>query len=136
MYVKNVTLVVVELVRPLESVAVTVMDLDPALNTLDVKGEPDPEKAPDIVYDDMDAPDPGEAEDVTFIAEYPPTYSPLLLIHAFVLTGASVTVGAVGFILVGTTIVALYVAVPIVVLPDLVVSVNVTVPDVLLGSLA
>ena len=52
------------------------------------------------------------------------------------LTGASVTVGAVGFILVGTTIVALYVAVPIVVLPDLVVSVNVTVPDVLEGSFA
>lgn len=128
------TLVVVELVRPLESVAVTVIDLAPAVNTADVKGEPDPEKAPDIVYDDMDAPDPGEAEDVTFTAEYPPTYKPLELIHAFVLTGASVTVGAVGLMDVGTTIVALYVAVPIVVLPDLVVSVRVTVPDVLEGS--
>ena len=69
MYVKNVTLVVVELVRPLESVAVTVMDLDPAVSTADVKGEPDPEKAPDIVYDEIVAPDPGEAEDVTFTAE-------------------------------------------------------------------
>ena len=97
---------------------------------------PDPEKAPDIVYDDMDAPDPAVAEDVTLTAEYPPTYKPLELIHAFVLTGASVTVGAVGLIDVGTTIVALYVAVPIVVLPDLVVSVNVTVPDVLEGSFA
>ena len=44
--------------------------------------------------------------------------------------------GAVGFMDVGTTIVALYVAVPIVVLPDLVVSVRVTVPDVLEGSFA
>ena len=49
MYVKNVTLVVVEFVRPLESVAVTVMDLLPAVNTADVKGEPDPENAPLIV---------------------------------------------------------------------------------------
>ena len=73
---------------------------------------------------------------MTFTAEYPPTYIPLELIHALVLTGASVTVGAVGFMDVGTTIVALYVAVPIVVLPDLVVSVRVTVPDVLEGSFA
>ena len=43
------TLVVVELVRPLESVTVTVIDLDPAVNTADVKGEPDPENAPLIV---------------------------------------------------------------------------------------
>lgn len=35
-YVKNVTPVVVELVRPLESVAVTVIDLDPALKTPEV----------------------------------------------------------------------------------------------------
>ena len=73
---------------------------------------------------------------MTLTAEYPPTYIPFELIHAFVLTGASVTVGAVGLMDVGTTIVALYVAVPTVVAPDLVVSVNVTVPDVLFGSLA
>ena len=38
-----------EFVLPRESVAVTVIDLAPALNTLDVYGEPVPENAPEMV---------------------------------------------------------------------------------------
>ena len=40
---------VVEFVLPRESVAVTVIDLAPALNTPEVYGEPVPDIAPDMV---------------------------------------------------------------------------------------
>lgn len=98
-YVRYVTVCVMAFVRPRESAAVTVTDLFPApLNTEEVISAPVPEKAPEIVYEDIDAPLPAVAEDCTLIFVYPLTYIPLEFIQAFVLTGESVTVGAVGFI--------------------------------------
>ena len=66
----------------------------------------------------MEAPVPAVADEVTFTAEYPPTYIPFEFIHALVLTGWRVTVGAVGLMLVPTLTVALYVLEPISVAPE------------------
>ena len=84
----------------------------------------------------MEAPVPAVADEVTLTLEYPPTYSPCEFIQAFVLTGARVTVGAVGLILVPTFTVASYELEPISVPPERVFRVIATVPEVLLGSFA